>query len=350
MKKIFDENETEYQEKEWAGILVKVIPFALIILILAITLVVNGVKKNRDKRAENLQQNIMDYADGNQIAETSVKENPQVSTAGEGESGSGEDAEEETREEEAREEERFPSPTPYKEIMEAGKIDYSKVKFDKDAQLKEMMGYWADNNQKALDDLANLDHYIAMSWKLKGSMEFFYYGDVNGKGEPEGKGIAVYADNQYYYGDWKEGVRSGNGTWIHYHIHQTGNAKDLYTYHQYTGEWADDLPSGAGSEHYDYNQSLMAERTGYNANLIGSYEKGLVNGEFYITNVYADETTREWNAAAQNGSWIYQNENKDQKGNRTVQVEINDPDNYIWMNPKDNVNIGVPCLISQNKN
>ncbi|MBD5547343.1 MAG: hypothetical protein HDQ97_08085 [Lachnospiraceae bacterium] len=345
MKKWFDESENESPGGEWGKILVKVIPFVLIIFILAVTLIVNRVKKDSDGQTEDLQQNIMDYADENRIAETSS-----VVTAKASPSAGKESSTENETVEETEEEIMIPSPTPYKEIMEAGKIDYSKVKFNKDAQLQEMMTYWEDNNQKALDDLAKLDHYIAMSWQLKGTTDFYYCGEVNANGQPEGKGIAVYADNQYYYGDWKEGVRSGTGTWIHYHIHPTDNAKDLYTYHQYAGGWVNDLPEGEGSEHYDYNLTLLAEGVGYDANLIGSYAKGLVHGDFYITNLYADESTKEWNASAEHGSWVYLNENKDKKGNRTVHVEIGDPDNYIWMHPKDNVNIGVPCLISKNKN
>lgn len=345
MKKLFDENETENPGGEWGKVLVKVVPFVLIILILAVTLIVNRVKKDSDGQTEDLQQSIMDYADENRTAETSSAVSAQPSPSAGKESSTENETAEDTEEEQM-----IPSPTPYKEIMEAGKTDYSKVKFDKDAQLQEMMTYWEDNNQKALDDLAKLDRYIAMSWQLKGTTDFYYYGGVNANGQPEGKGIAVYADNQYYYGDWKEGVRSGTGTWIHYHIHPTDNAKDLYTYHQYTGGWAGDLPEGEGSEHYDYNLALLAEGVGYDANLIGSYAGGLVHGDFYITNLYADESTKEWNASAEHGSWIYLNENKDKKGNRTVHVEIEDPDNYIWMHPKDNVNIGVPCLISKNKN
>ena len=352
MKKLFEENETENAGGELAKILVKVVPFALIIFILAVTLIVNQTKKHDENQTEDLQQNIMDYADENRINQTIS----QAVTASP--TGSGQDSQENT-EKAGQEKEsedasippmELPSPTPYKEIMEAGKIDYSKVKFNKDTQLAEMMSYWEQNNQKALDDLANLDHYIAMSWQLKGSKEFYYYGGVNGNGQPEGKGIAVYADNQYYYGDWKDGVRSVNGTWIHYHMHATENTQDLYTYHQYTGGWLNDLPEGEGSEHYDYNKSLLLNGVGYDANLIGSYEKGLIHGDFYITNLYADESTKEWNAKAESGSWIYLNENKDKKGNRTVHVEISDPDNYIWMHPRDNVNIGVPCLISKNKN
>lgn len=341
MKKWFDD-DSESQNTDRAKLLVTLIPFVLIIFILAITLIVNGVRKGKTE-PDSLQQDIKEYADEN-------RENTDDEMMIPSDSFSSHTVQPQTTEKATSEPVVKPTATPYIEVMEEGKVDYSKVKFDKEEQLKEMMTYWEDNNQKALDDLANLERFIAMSWKLKGTKEFYYYGDKDGSGQPNGKGIAVYADNQYYYGDWKSGERSGTGTWIHYHIHPQKNTTDLYTYHQYTGGWAGDLPEGEGSEHYDYNMSLLKENVGYNNNLIGSYSKGLINGEFYITNIYWDDNVKEWYATAENGSWIYQNENKDKNGRRPVQVEDRDPDNYIWLHPRDNVNIGVPCLISKNKN
>ena len=343
MKKIFDEDENEYSDFDKRKILVAIIPFVLIIIVLAVTLLVNGMKQ--DNRKEDLQQSIMDNADEKNSAENGTDSVPSALQTALPMNG-----DEEKGQEEQTESYETPSPTPYQEVMEAQKVDYSKVKFNKEEQLKEMMIYWEANNQKALDDLANLERFIAMSWHLKGTEDFYYYGDMDGNGQPNGKGIAVYADNQYYYGEWKNGVRSGQGTWIHYHIHLTKNTTDLYTYHQYTGGWANDLLSGEGSEHYDYDTSLFVKGIGYDTNKIGSYSEGLVNGEFYLTNIYANGEFKEWNAKAEHGSWIYQSENKDEKGNRTIYINVQDPDNYIWMQPKDNVNIGVPCLISRNKN
>lgn len=242
-----------------------------------------------------------------------------------------------------------PTPTPYREAMESGAVNYDKVEFHQEEQLKEMMRYWSENNQKALDDLANLEHFLAMSWSLRGTKEFYYYGDTDTNGQPNGTGIAVYADNQYYYGGWLNGMRSGNGTWIHYHVHQKPSKTDLYTYHQYTGEWKNDLPEGEGSEHYDFNTALFKENVGYNNNLIGSYKKGLIDGEFYITNLYSDGNSKEWYASAKDGAFVYQNESKDKMGRRPVQVEDRNDENFIWMYPKENQNIGVPCLISKNK-
>lgn len=345
-----EEQETEMPalSPEKAKILVTIIPFVLIILILAITLLVSSSKnKKLQQDNEELQESIKEYADsnlpenieaGNMTAATSEPEKiesesePVITSAPSASPAA------------------VSTPTPYKEIMESGSVNYDKISFDKDEQLKEMMTYWADNNQKALDDLANLDRFKAMSWKLRGTKDFYYYGDVDGNGQPNGTGIAVYADNQYYYGGWANGTRSGEGTWIHYHIHTTPSTTDLYTYHQYTGSWKNDLPDGEGSEHYDCNTELFVENVGYNTNLIGSYSEGLIDGEFYITNIYSDGNVKEWYAQANHGSWVYQNENKDAEGRRPVQVEDRNPDNYIWMSPAENKNIGVQCLISVNKN
>ena len=338
MKKDFDEEKAE--------ILVKIIPFALIIVILMITLVVSSVKNSRLKKENiDLQDSIKEYADANlpenmETAGTSVtsERSPSPENTATAMPSPSADPEETA------------VPTPYKEIMEKGKVDYSKIEFDKDVQLKELMTYWADNNQKAVDDLVNLDRFRAMSWELRGTKNSYYYGETDNDGNPQGKGVAVYADNQYYYGNWENGVRSGAGTWIHYHVHVQDNNEDLYTYHQYAGVWKNDLPDGEGSEHYEFNTDNFKENTRYTSNLIGSYAAGLVNGEFYITTIDKEEKMSEWEASADHGSWVYQSDSTDLKGNRTVHVDIHDPDNYIWINPKLNNNIGVPCLISKNKN
>lgn len=340
MRKMFDEEDDEgYSDLDKKKILVTIIPFVLIIIVLAVTLLAGSMKKEKDD-TEALQQSIMDYADEHGEAEAAERQEAQRTP------DPVKVEEIPTNAPDSDQEEIVPSPTPYKEVMEPGKVNLSKVTYNTESQLKEMMAYWADNNQKALDDLANLERFMAMSWSLKGTDDCYYYGEKDANGLPNGTGIAVYRDNQYYYGDWKNGLRSGNGTWIHYHIHLTENKTDLYTYHQYTGGWKDDLPSGEGSEHYEYDTSLLKEGIGYDTNLVGSYLDGMINGEFFITNLYADGTIKEWNARAEKGAWIYQSETKDKKGNRTIYVDIHDPENYIWIKPAENVNIKVPCLIA----
>lgn len=327
----------DFNKEEIARLLTFIVPVGLILMILIISLIVGAVKNRNSKTdTDALQENIMGYADAN-LGDIGENDSEELSSS---ESSSAEATASAVPTASAAAQ-ATASPT----ITEQEKVDYSKVTFDKDAQLQEMMSYWADNNQKALDDLANLDRFKAMSWKLSGTTDCYYYGDMT-DGKANGTGIAVYADNQYYYGEWKNGVRSGDGTWMHYHIHTGTTTKDLYTFHSYTGRWANDLPSGEGSEHYDFVMSNLKPNVGYNRNLIGTYKNGLYHGDFYITNIYSDENVKEWNATAVDGSWQYIDAQKDTAGRRKVQVETIDDENFIWMLPKDNKNLGVLCLIA----
>ncbi|MBP3603740.1 MAG: hypothetical protein J6J79_06300 [Lachnospiraceae bacterium] len=339
---LFEEQLSE-EELNKAKILIKVIPFILIILILMVTLVYSAVtSKNAVSENEKLQESIKEYADSNKADKeisASVIETPKPIIS-----------------EDINKMQETASPAPTSTIAptlspsEEEEIDFSSVSFDADAHLSEMMSYWEENNVEALNELAHLKHYRAMSYSLKGSDEFYYYGETNAKNMPQGKGIAVYADNQYYYGEWQNGVRCGKGTWMHYHIYDKVSTTDLYIFHQYAGMWRDDLPNGEGSEHYDLNETVMRGNGGYNTNLVGTYLNGMINGDFYLTNLYCDGNVKEWTAKASEGSWIYCADSKDKEGRMPVQQDIKDDGNYIWLHPSKNINIGVPCLISKNKN
>ena len=116
-----------------------------------------------------------------------------------------------------------------------------------------MMDYWSGNNVEAVEDLSGLAHYRAMSASLKSSAYFYYYGDRNEEGRPEGTGIAVYGEDQYYYGEWKDGFRSGQGMWIKMY-YGDGKAADVdpaFVSHSYEGAWLNNLPNGEGHERYD---------------------------------------------------------------------------------------------------
>ena len=157
MKKDFNE--------EKAKIIVTIVPFVLIIAILLITLIVQSVKGNSgadDNR--DLQENIKEYADENLPAFEKTNSSEVISAT------STPVSKEET--EIVPEASAAPASTPYQAIMENGKVDYDKITFNKEEQLKEMMTYWADNNQKALDDLAGLDRFKALSWKLKDKKDY----------------------------------------------------------------------------------------------------------------------------------------------------------------------------------
>lgn len=232
---------------------------------------------------------------------------------------------------------------------EAGE-NLAAVQIDLPRQMSEMKGYWEAGNMKAVEDLAYLPRYRAASEKLSGTTKYYYFGDTDANNRPNGTGLAMYTDNQYYYGEWKDGVRSGNGMWIKFYVYdQNAKAKDsLYLQHSYSGMWDNDLPNGDGAEHYDFIDENLEENVEYNRNFIGGFKNGLYHGEIYITNYAKDGNTREWGGTAVNGAWQPLGE-KDGKGQYPVIVDKTNPDNYQWMKAAENKNQGVSGLISAAK-
>lgn len=241
------------------------------------------------------------------------------------------------------------SPTPYIPEMESKAKKYAKVKFNKDDNLSCMLDYYKQNNLEALDDLSHLDRYIAMSYSLNKTDDFLYYGDVNSKGEPDGVGAAVYADNQYYFGEWKNGVREGKGLWVHYHIHFDTNLTDKTIYHSYGGEFKNDLPNGSGQDHYEFDSAFLQGTDRYINNYIGTYKDGYVDGEIYCTITTKQEKYADFEGTAINGSFTYLSESRDKQKKGPVMVNRENPDDYLWMSDSENRFIGVESYISKHK-
>lgn len=226
----------------------------------------------------------------------------------------------------------------------------SMIEIDLPRQMSEMKGYWEARNMEAVEDLAYLPRYRAASEKLSGTTKYYYFGDTDNNNRPNGMGLAMYTDNQYYYGEWKDGVRSGNGMWIKFYVYdENAKAKDSrYLQHSYSGMWSNDLPNGDGAEHYDFIDENLESNVGYNRNFIGNFKNGFYDGEIYITNYYKDGNSKEWSGTAVNGVWRPMGE-KDKTGQYPVIVELTNQENYQWMKASENKNNGVDGLISAAK-
>lgn len=243
--------------------------------------------------------------------------------------------------------EEVPEATPVADIMETDVVDYSKVEFDIKRNLSEMEGYFLSNNLEALWDLAHLDRYIAMSLYFSGTSDYAYYGDLNEEGQPHGFGAAVYADNQYYYGEWKNGVREGKGMWLHYHIHLKPNKNDIITFHEYVGYFADDLPNGRGQDHYEYEEAMLKENAYYITNYICDFKNGLIEGAVYCTAIDGKDGMFEFEGKAIDGVFEYLSESRDKNKRGPVLTDMENPDNYIWLSKAENQKIGVSSYITK---
>lgn len=239
------------------------------------------------------------------------------------------------------------------------------VKKTNEEMLSEMADYWSRENVAAVEDLGRLSHYRRMSASLQGPAYFYYYGDRNGENRPDGTGIAVYGGDQYYYGGWADGKRSGQGMWLKLYFPDEkavsaesvaftaepstaesatdsadSAADSALRVHSYRGGWADNLPNGEGHEQYVIDMDLAKEGKRYFQNVIGGFQDGLYEGSMYIITVEAGGNTREWDASASKG--VFETfPGRDQEGRVPMGRDRKDADSHMWIWPLDNREQGI---------
>lgn len=288
------------QKPYMTTVLLGIIVVLLICIIVLVMLIPGHRGASADEANSDVQQNITDYAkeqQQNDYVPEASKEAVVVEPAEEKqeEEDPGQDKEQEQIEPVAADSD--------KTAVVVDVEDENDVSYTKEYILNEALPYFADNNQDAIWDLVHLKRYVKLSSGLEGTNRYYYTGDVDGSGRPNGKGLAIYEDNSYYYGDWSDGVRSGQGTWYRFYISEKSkrNAMGKYMAHSYAGEWANDLPSGQGSEHYDVDISKLQVRERIMQNVVGGFQNSLYDGELYGYTVDYTGTVEEWDAVASAG-------------------------------------------------
>ncbi len=224
--------------------------------------------------------------------------------------------------------------------------DENDVAYTKEFILNEALPYFADNNQDAIWDLAHLKRYVKLSSELEGTGQYYYTGDVNSDGQPEGKGLAIYEKNSYYYGDWSDGARSGEGVWFRFYIGQKDetNAMGKYMAHSYSGSWANDLPNGQGAEHYDVDISRLRVRERILQNVVGNFTDGLYDGELYANTVDYTGNVEEWNGVTEKGVFTLWRD-MSAIGECSVWQKVDDPSLCMDIDKSENKNQGLRELL-----
>ena len=220
-----------------------------------------------------------------------------------------------------------------------------------DGQLKELYEYWEAYKLNAVGDLIRLERFQEISESLKGTNKFYYYGKTDALGRPSGKGLAVYADNTYYFGDWKDGMRHGKGMWLEIAVYTEENQKQNFGLleHSYNGQWSKDLPNGEGQEHFSYDYDVLKEEyledNKIVANVLGKFKDGYYQGEMYIMTTDEEGNTLDWIGNCTDGVWeILEKGNTTDAVWQSYQYDGTEELRYHYLQPAKNKNWGIRGL------
>lgn len=290
---------TILQKPYMTAILLGVIVVLLVCIIVLLVLMFSRKQAERINSGEDLNQSITEYAQEQKqqdIMSADTTSDAIVVTPSEEQESFDEEDIEETEVEPIAEDND-------KTAIVVDMEDENDISYTKEFILNEAFPYFADNNQDAIWDLAHLKRYVKLSAELEGTSSYYYQGDVDSEGKPDGTGLAIYEKNSYYFGEWSHGVRSGQGTWFRFYIQQKdkNNAMGKYMAHSYSGTWANNLPNGQGAEHYDVDISKLPAHDRILQNVVGNFTDGLYDGEMYANTVDYTGNVEEWNGVAEKG-------------------------------------------------
>lgn len=159
-----------------------------------------------------------------------------------------------------------------------------------DAKAKEMKSYVKvmkdavaaieAQDDKALNELQESAEGKALAEMMGDEGSFIYMP----KGGKTGKGIGYYSFkgcdcNQWYYGDYKDGVREGNAVW--YYVNPNIEEGKLYK-EVYTGEWSKDKPNGPGHQYISSGDTVTEKDF--------TAKDGLFDGTYEVKDTLEDGT------------------------------------------------------------
>ena len=148
----------------------------------------------------------------------------------------------------------------------------------------------------AVKDMMRTEEFTDLADEVIGSNSF-YYGTKTPEGNREGKGIAVYENGYYYYGDFAGNLRSGHGILMRA-VYSDSSAIGSFVY---DGEWVNDKPNGTGTCTSNYYKDKIGASGLSKQVITGTYSDGLENGSMTLEGTPKTGGTVKYSYTAENG-------------------------------------------------
>lgn len=149
----------------------------------------------------------------------------------------------------------------------------------------------------AIKDMIRTEEFMDMVDEVIGKDNSFYYGDRDESGRRAGKGVAVYADGYFYYGDYADDMRNGNGIYIRA-VYSDSSSIGSYIYE---GEFSNDKPNGKGTATSNFYKDKIGASGLAKQVITGEYRDGLENGSMNLTGTTKAGATVKYTYKVENG-------------------------------------------------
>lgn len=162
--------------------------------------------------------------------------------------------------------------------------------------LQKLYECFAAEDLDAVKDMMRTEEFSDLADEVIGSNSF-YYGTKTPEGSREGKGIAVYENGYYYYGDFAGNLRSGHGILMRA-VYSESSAIGSFVYE---GEWSNDKPNGQGKCTSNYYKDKIGASGLSKQVITGTYTDGLENGQMTLEGTPKGGGTVKYSYTAENG-------------------------------------------------
>lgn len=152
-------------------------------------------------------------------------------------------------------------------------------------------------NMDEIKEMIRTEEFIDMVDEVIGQNNSFYYGDRDENGKRSGKGLAVYEDGYYYYGDYADDMRNGNGIYIRA-VYSESSSIGSYIFE---GEFSNDKPNGKGTATSNFFNAKIDSSGLIKQVITGEYVDGLENGTMNLTGTTKGGKTVKYTYKVDNG-------------------------------------------------
>ena len=163
--------------------------------------------------------------------------------------------------------------------------------------LQKLYECFEGDDMDAVKELIRTDEYIALSDEIVNAEDSFYYGEKDAEGKRHGKGVAVYLNGYYYFGEYDNDVRSGEGKYIRA-VYSESSALGSFIYE---GSWLEDKPNGEGVCISNFFKDKIGSEGLSKQVVVGTYADGLENGAMSLSGTTKSGGTATYTYKAENG-------------------------------------------------